>query len=327
MMLVRRKDRGGRRREKGVRALLVLSLFLLPPSLPTDFPASFLLTGFFQDSRPLPVPETLYRAVRENLARAERVAHLYAYKERRTDVHTNPFGRLGTGGASVFDVYPSATRGLTYRRVIERNGVAVGPQELAEQDGQYRARAAEVRRRLAAENPDEGQRREADLARIRQRGQRRVEAVVDTLQFRVEGRTVYEGVPAIIVSFTPRPDARPDTREGRTAQKFAGTVWIHEAAAEVMRVEARSIGDLSFGYGLVARLGKGTEATLTRRPVDRDLWMPTRLTLKGRGRAAVFRTLVIDFAIDWFDYRRLDDDSAPPFPDARVHRQPGSGPQ
>jgi len=280
-----------------------------------------------QDARPLPVPDILYRAAQENLARAERVAHLYAFKERRTDVHTNPFGRIGTGGTRVFDVYPSATRQLTYRRLIERNGVAVAEQELAEQDREYRARAADVRRRLAAENPDEGQRREADLARVRQRAQRRVDAVVDTLRFHVEGRAVYQGVPAIVVSFTPRPDARPDTREGRTAQKFAGTVWIDEAAAEVMRVEARSIDDISFGFGLVARLGEGTEATLTRRPVERDLWMPTQLTLKGRGRAAVVRTLVIDFAVDWFDYRRLEGDSTTPFPDARVQGQPGSGPQ
>lgn len=280
-----------------------------------------------QDPRPLPVPEVLYKAVQENLVRAERVADLYAFKERRTDVHTNPFGRIGTGGTRVFEVYPSATRQLTYRRLIESNGVAVGEQELAEQDRQYRARAADVQRRAAAENADQARRREADATRARQRGQRRVDDVVDGLQFEVEGRTVYEGVPAIVVSFAPRSGARPETREGRTAQKFVGKVWIHEAASEVMRVEATSIDDLSFGLGLVARLGKGTEATLTRQPVERDLWMPTRLTLKGRGRAAVVRTLVIDFAVDWFDYRRLEDDSGTPFPDARVQRQPGGRPQ
>ncbi|MBF8300502.1 MAG: hypothetical protein HW394_872, partial [Acidobacteria bacterium] len=284
------------------------------------------LSGF-QDPRPLPDPDTFSRTVREHLARAERVAHLYAFKERRTDVHTNPFGRIGTGGTRLFEVYPSATRGLTYRRLVERSGIAVDARELAGEDREYRARAADVQRRLAAEHVDEERRREADSARARQRGQRRVDAAIDALQFRVEGRTVYEGVPAIVVSFTPRPGARPDTREGRIAQTFAGTVWIHEAAAEVMRVEAKSIDDISFGFGLVARLGKGTQATLTRRPVEPDLWMPTELTMKGRGRAAVFRTLVVDFAVDWFDYRRLEGNSATPFLDSRVQRQPGGGPQ
>lgn len=280
-----------------------------------------------QDSRPLPATDALYRAVQENLARAERVAHRYAYKVRRTDVHMNLFGRLGTGGTRVLEVYPSANRELTYRRIIERNGVPVGAEERAEQDRQYRARAAAVRRRPITEHADEGREREAASRRATERGQRRIDDVLDALQFRVKGRTVHEGVPAIVVSFTARPGARPDTREGRTARSFAGTAWIDEASAEVMRIEARSIEDIAFGFGVVARLGMGTEATVTRRPVDQDLWMPTRLTLTGRGRAALFRTLVIDFAVDWFDYRRLEGDPATPFPDAGVQRQPGGGPQ
>ena len=283
--------------------------------------------GRAQDARPLPDLETFSRVVREHLARAERVAHLYTFKERRTDVHRNPFGRIGTGGTRLFEVYPSAIRQLTYRRLIDRDGVVVAAQELAEQDRQYRARVGDFQRRLVTENADERRRREADAARARQRGQRRVDDVIDTLQFQVEGRTVYEGVPAIIVSFAPRPGARPDTREGRMAQRFVGTAWIHEEAAEVVHVEAKSIDSVSFGFGLLARLRKGTEATLTREPVERDLWMQTRFTLTGRGRAAVFRRLVIDFAVDWFDYRRLEGDSATPFLDAGVQRQPGGGPQ
>ena len=76
-----------------VRWVLSASLFLLSPS-------SFLLGG--QVPQPLPDLETFSRTARENLARAERVAHLYAFKERRTDVHANPFGRIGTGGTRVF---------------------------------------------------------------------------------------------------------------------------------------------------------------------------------------------------------------------------------
>ena len=96
--------------------------------------------GRAQDARPLPDLETFSRVVREHLARAERVAHLYTFKERRTDVHRNPFGRIGTGGTRLFEVYPSAIRQLTYRRLIDRDGVVVAAQELAEQDRQYRAR-------------------------------------------------------------------------------------------------------------------------------------------------------------------------------------------
>ena len=286
------------------------------------------VAGRAQETPPLPDRETFSRIVRENLVRAERVAHLYAFKERRTDVHTNPFGRIGTGGTRLFEVYPSVTRQLTYRRLIDRDGVRLSAQELAEQDREYRERVADVQRRLATENADERQSREEDATSAREHGERRIADIIDTLQFQVDGRTVYQGVPAIVVSFTPRPDAKPDTREGRMAQRFVGTVWIHEAAGEVMRVESKSIESISFGFGLLARLGRGTEATLTRQAVERDLWMPTRLTLKGRGRAALFlRSLVFDYSVVWFDYRRLDGDSPTPFLDARVEREAGGGPQ
>ena len=280
-----------------------------------------------QEPRPLPSQDALFKAVQENLIRAERVDYQYAFRERRTDIHTNPLGKLGTGGSTVADVYPSATASLTYRRVRERNGVALTPQELAEQDREYQQRAAEVLRRLALEEPDEKRRREREAERAAARGQRRIADVVNALQFKVQGRAMHDGVHAIVVTFTPRADAMPETRQGRIAQKFSGTVWIDEAAMEVMRLEAKAIDDISFGYGLIARLGEGTVATATRRRIDRDLWLPTQLTLKGRGRAAVFRPLVIDFKADWFDYRRVEGDSPTPFPDARVQREPGSRPQ
>jgi hypothetical protein len=280
-----------------------------------------------QEPRPLPAMNALFKAVQDNLIRAERVDFQYAFRERRTDFHTNPFGKLGTDGVSVAEVYPSATPALTYRRVVERDGVALTAEQLAEQDLEYQERASEVLSRLAAEEPDARRRREAEAERAAERGQRRIADVIGALQFGIQGRTVHEGVPAVIVTFTPKPGAKPETRQGRIAQKFAGTALIDEAAMEVMRIEAKAIDDISFGYGLIARLGKGTTATVTRRRIDRDLWLPTQLTIKGRGRAAVFRTLVLDFTADWFDYRRMEGNSALPFPDARVQSESSRRPQ
>ena len=107
-------------------------------------PEPWALRPVVVQDRPLPDAEALYRTVRENLARAERVAHLYTYKERRTDVHTNPFGKLGTGGTSVFEVYPSPTRRLALSASGRTRRQAHPAGELAEQDREYRARAAVV---------------------------------------------------------------------------------------------------------------------------------------------------------------------------------------
>jgi hypothetical protein len=59
---------------------------------------------------------------------------------------------------------------------------------------------------------------------------------------------------------------------------------------------------------------------LVRKPIDDEVWMPTELRLKGEGRAALVRRLVIDYAVEWFDYRRLPGGSATPFLDSRIQR-------
>ncbi len=271
--------------------------------------------------RPLPDADALFRAVRENLVRAERETHRYTYGERRTDIHTNPFGKLGTGGKSVFEVYPSPTRRLTYRRLIEKDGVRIPATQVAAQDQRYRTRFAEVQKDIAARTAADPRVLEGEAQRARERRQRAVDDVVDTLAFTMKGRVTHKGVPAIAIGFAGKADATPSTRQGRIAQKFNGTLYVDERVNEVFSLEATSTGDMSYGYGMVAKLSEGTTVTLTREPVEGNLWMPTRLTMKGRGRALVLRRLVIDFAIDWFAYKRLPVESLAPFVDPRVQRQ------
>jgi hypothetical protein len=209
---------------------------------------------------------------------------------------------------------------------VERDGKPIPERELAEQDREYRLRVDEVmRERAMAASDRRSVEQESEAARQRQ--QRTIDDVIDTMQFQMKGRTTHEGVPAIVVTFTPKPNARPSTRQGRTAQKFTGTIWVDEAALEVMRVEAKSTDDLTYGGGLVATLGEGTTATVTRRRVGGDVWMPTALTLAGEGRAIVFRKLVVDYEIEWFDYRRLPHESLTPFLDARIHGEASRRPQ
>jgi len=317
-MAGRQTERGGRTKRRVAAAFGAL---LLPAS------GLFLSPGASAQNGPLPDGATFYRAVRENLARAERASHLYTYTERRTDLHTNPFGRLGTEGTSLFEVYPSPVRQLVYRRLVARNGMPEDAMELARRDEEYRARVSEVLRARDDRSVEDERRAQDEAARARERRERAINDVIDALAFTLKERTVYNGVPAIVITFSPRADARPSTRQGRTAQKFAGTIWVDERAAEVMHLEATSVADITYGLGIVARLGEGTEARVTRRPIGDGLWMPTSLTLSGSGRAVLFRRLVVDFSIEWFDYRRLPDDLLAPFLDPRVHRQTRGGPQ
>ena len=269
---VRREKEGGRRKN-GVVAragFCLLAVFFLLPS------SSFLL-GQGQE-RPLPDAATFLTATRDNLARAGRVQDQFAYKERRTQVHTNPFGRIGTGGTLVYDVTPNPNGPGFLRRVIERDGDPVADGEVEE------------------------------FGRRRNRTQSSaVQDAASVLDFALDRRVVHDGRSTIVVSFTPKPNANPTTRQGRLARAFTGKVWVDEKTQEVIRVEATAIDSISYGYGFLARLNEGTIVTLVRRHIEDDVWMPISIRFQGEGRALLLRKLNIDFGIDWFDYRRIGD--------------------
>ena len=121
----------------------------------------------------------------------------------------------------------------------------------------------------------------------------------------MQRRESVDGRDAIVVTFAPKKGAQPQTREGKMAKLFSGSIWIDEAAQEVVRVEGTAIDSMSFGLGMIARLNEGSRVALTRQPVEGGLWLPTSVRFAGAGRAMVFRKLTVDYAVDWFDYREV----------------------
>ena len=246
----------------------------------------------------LPNRDAFLRDVREAVSRSQQVWHRYAYKERRTELHMNPLGRMGTGDTVVTEVRPASDPRLTYRRVLERNGVAVSKADLDRQDAAYRSRLARLAREDVS-NDDGRTLRDDQLAR--QRAQMVTDDVVNTLQFDLVRREFLGGKPAIVVSFTAKPNARPATKEGRLARAFKGSLWIDEASRELIHLNAVATHDVSFG-GFIAKVYEGTEAFVARQQIDPGVWMPTKLTLTGEFRA-LFRRARIEHAVEWFDYR------------------------
>jgi hypothetical protein len=229
-----------------------------------------------RDPRPLPDPKPFLEAVRANLAMSQDEQNRFSYKERRTELHLNPFGRIGTGETRVIGVTPIEGGAAIMRQLLERDGKPV-------------TNSTPTRRQV----------------RPSIRGTSVVDDVAAMLDVAIDHRDTLDGRDAIVVRFKPRRDANPRTREARFARSFTGQIWIDEQASEVARVDAKAVDDLSFGYGVLGRLNEGATVTVRRRPIDPNLWLPVSIRFNGEGRALLFRKLTIDFAIDWFEYRRV----------------------
>lgn len=247
---------------------ICLVAFLIPSAT-----FSFSPSPLSFQQRPLPDEQELFEAARANLARSNEIQYQYAYKERRTELHMNPFGRLGTGEVRLYQITPGPTPRVYFRHLLERGGKPV-----------------------TDEKPERQERRPTTG--------RSLNDVVATLRFALAGREVRGGRDMIVVQFEARPDADPQTRQGRIAKVLKGRIWVDEAAREVVRAEAIAVDSVSFGAGLIARLNEGAIVTFTRERVDDDVWLPTSVRMKGDGRALLaIRRMEIDFFIEWFDYR------------------------
>jgi hypothetical protein len=233
-----------------------------------------------QPAPTLPDHDAFVQETRNNLAKSQREQYRFSYKERRTELQTNPFGRIGSGGMVVYDVTPADGGNVIVRRLIERDGkpVADGPVQ------------------------------KTDLTQRAERRSRKsgLEDSVEMLEFALARRETVRGRNTIVVTFKPKPNARPETSEGKIAKLFTGSAWVDEERREVMRIEATAIDDITIGLGLVARLDEGTKATLTRDPIDGSIWLPTSIRFVGQGRALLVRRLNIDQRIEWFDYKRMN---------------------
>ena len=262
-----------------MRVRFVLLLLLATTVMAMPFRLNALAQGS-QDVRPLPAHDPFVKATRDNLLRAQREQFNYAYKERRTEFHVNPFGRMGTGGIEGWEVTPIENGAVILRKLIERDGKRVT-------DGE------EDRIKVKEERRQQGRRTA-------------MEDVLAILTFTLARRESVKGRDAIVVTFTPKPDAEPQTREGRIAKSFSGSVWVDEVAHEVIRIDAKAIDTISFGYGFIARLNEGSTVTLHREPIDgAPIWLPTSIRFAGEGRALLLRKLNVDQRIEWSEYRKV----------------------
>ena len=80
---------------------------------------------------------------------------------------------------------------------------------------------------------------------------------------------------------------------------------MDEQDLQVIRVEAKSTDDVNYGFGMFARIYKGTTVLWERRKVDDNAWVPARLEIRADARVFLFRRLGLHRVIDYLNYRRL----------------------
>lgn len=258
-----------------------------------------------QPAQPLPDVPSLIRDVRAGLRTDEALLRQYTFKERRRDVKVSKLGKIHLGPWRAFEVYPSEVPGETYKRLVSVNDVALPAADLERRDAEHRKTVLDQLEQIRVESPAQREKRLAKKARERREEQDVIDDVFAVYDIVVLGRETIDGRPAIVTSLTPRKKARTKSEAGSYLKRMRGKAWIDEADRQVVRLEMDVIDDITIGFGLLARMHKGSAMTFRRTLVNGEIWLPAEARYMVVGKTLVFRKFALESTTQFSEYRKF----------------------
>lgn len=235
-----------------------------------------------------PSPEQIHALIMKAVENQHRDDHALEEFERTERIVT----RKGENDEVLTDmterVVPSGT-GTVKLKTIE-NGVAVSPE-------QYR-QELEFAVEALGRSTHPNERYTEDQAKFERRQREHAELVdASTKAFRVtwagrETRPDPTGAhtPRTLAKFLlePDPDFKPTTRFSVAFAHVRARLWVDEAAAQFVRMEADITTDILFGGGVAGKVYRGGHVVMEQEEVASGIWLPTLYDYEVDGRKFLF---------------------------------------
>ena len=260
--------------------------------------------------RPLPDQQSFLREARKHLQTDTSLQSSYMYVENRRERKLDKQERVKEESTWVFENYPGLPGEGRWERLIVDNGKPVPAEDLEKQDRERRKKAEELARRFTDQPARETARQDRESEKDRRELQEIIDDIFVVFDIHMIGRAPVEGHDTIAFSLTPRPDAKPKTREGSQMRKFSVRAWISEADHELVKLDAEAIDTLSLGWGLLARLHKGSHLSFLRRRVNGEVWLPAVFSYTGTARVGLFWMLRRSGTSEYSGYRKFTVDTS-----------------
>jgi hypothetical protein len=263
--------------------------------------------------RPLPDRDPFLAEVRKRLKSDDRLQSQYTFTEHQVRVDFDGDARPEKKTSKTFEVYPSVDGSPSYRRLIAMNDVPVPLKKVEEADRKHREdMQAWVRARQHETDRDRAERERKERA-DQQEEARVIDDIARVYDIRLVGREIIRSRPAIVMTLVPRPGVQPLQPQSAPMTKLRGRAWVDEQDCEVVRVQLESTDAISFGWGLLARVQKGTTLSFERRKVNDEVWLPARVAAHPKARIALLKRLDAEIVSDYSEYRKFTVDTAVSF--------------
>ncbi|HJT54361.1 MAG TPA: hypothetical protein VJ848_10960 [Candidatus Angelobacter sp.] len=164
-------------------------------------------------------------------------------------------------------------------------------------------RKDEERMQKLVSDPDERAKRAKREKEDSDKGHEMFKAIPDAFIFKYDG--IENGL--VRLSFFPNPNYDPPTRELRVFRALSGKMWIDPVQKHVVRIEGQLFQDVTFGWGILARLNKGGTFVVNMREVGPGHWDMTSLDVNMSGHAILFKNIAVKEHQTQSEFRRVPD--------------------
>jgi hypothetical protein len=222
----------------------------------------------------------------------------YIWVARSTERHFDSNGKVKSEERKAWETI--ILDGEPYRRMLERDGKPLPPDELRKQQEKLDKNVA----RMQHETAEEKQRRLADYEKQRLRDRAFLREIPDAYDLQLAGDAKVDGHDVWVIVGTPKPGYHPKDGDAKPLAKVRGKLWVDKSNYQWVRVEAETTGTISFGLFL-ARLNPGAKVVFEQTRVNDEVWLPKHMFLKGTGRLGLLVKIATEEEITWSDYRKF----------------------
>ena len=222
----------------------------------------------------------------------------YTWNARQITRHLDSAGKLKSTDSEGWETV--ILFGKPYRKMTERNGAPLPASDQRKEQEKIDRTVAELQR----ETPAQRATRLAAYQKERAKDRDFLRELPDAFNFKIEGEEKIDGRDTWIISASPNTAYQPKHGDAKAFRKIAGRIWIDKSEFQWVRIEAKTIDTISWGWCL-ARLNPGASLIFEQTRVNDEIWLPKREFVSGSGRLAVLKKLIEEQEITWSNYRKF----------------------
>jgi hypothetical protein len=273
------------------------------------FALVLVLLRFQDDARPLPDLKTFISEFRKSIHTDDLLLSNYTYTEKQTSIQLDSARKPKKTEENVFQVFPGTCERAGYRRQTVKNGKPLSEAELDKQDREHEKQVK------SGGGGDRGRDRpRGGNCNRKAEDEKIINDLFAVYEIQMVGREPVDGRPTVLVSFKPRPNYKPETRQGGYMKHVAGRAWISEEDHQLARLDAEVIDDIGFGLGVFAKLKKGTHIAAERHKFNNEIWLPYRTEIAVDARV-LFKGVNMKQIVEYADHKRFSVDTKLSFPE------------